>query len=111
MANRAQRIYALTALQMLKNLDEMESDGGSEITPEIDVSDDDSSSESDIDPPPPMPEPRRRKTRKEPTETPCRCETRVCEGWHDFDKDEQQERRKVPFAEYPDRGSRPNDSR
>ncbi|KAJ8015945.1 hypothetical protein DPEC_G00001970 [Dallia pectoralis] len=69
MANRAQPIDTLTALQMLQNVDEMESDGGSEIEPEIDVSDDDSSSESDIDPPPPIPEPRRRKTRKEPTET------------------------------------------
>ncbi|XP_019905285.3 activating transcription factor 7-interacting protein 1 isoform X1 [Esox lucius] len=59
-----------SALQVLQNLDEMESDGGSEIEPDINVSDDGSSSDSDDEPPPPMPEPGRGKTRTEPTMTP-----------------------------------------
>lgn len=50
---------ALTALQILQNFDELESDGGSDIEPEIDVADDnESSSYSDVDfqPLPPMAE-------------------------------------------------------
>ncbi|KAJ8014406.1 hypothetical protein DPEC_G00039890 [Dallia pectoralis] len=67
-------IGAPVKIEMLQNVDEMESDGESEIEPEIDVSDDGCSSESDIDPPPPMPESRR----KNPAKSQLRPQLLLC---------------------------------
>ena len=71
MASRTKQMDALTALQILQKLDELESDGGSDIELEIDVADLESSFDSDVDiePPPPKAEPRRRKNKTEPTTT------------------------------------------
>ena len=71
MERRTKQTDTLTALQMLHNLDELESDGGRDIELEIDVADEESSSDSgvDFDPPPVIPEPRRRKAITETNKT------------------------------------------
>jgi hypothetical protein len=54
---------ALTALQMLQILDELESDEGWDIEPEVDHADQESSCDSDVDFEPQLPEPHRIKNR------------------------------------------------
>ena len=63
---QTKRMEALTKLQMLQNLDELESDGGSDSELEINVADEEFS-DSDVDFKPPMPEPVRQESGRDGT--------------------------------------------